>query len=414
MPLPTDQSINMQLPEEQLSNSQVSTDLRTAQLQFTAWARDSLFKEQHRTGTEILEQAVDIHLETLYRNLGFHSLLSTHSTATRLAAALGFSDSAWIALDAMLKRLADRHSFVSAQTIDGELEYQPVVEPDDRSAELNILRSRMGVMGEAYLAPMEFLEFGATHFLRALRDDHTFMDRVLTGQESEFAETWHRATNTDPLQDVHGIMGAKAVDLLFNGGSILEVGGGTGNGIRNNLQALDASGKLDQLDSYVFSDVSMQFIIGTRNEFKGQYADTQCDWRLLNINKDWKTQRIEADSADMIYGVNAAHIAKHTVDFMKECKRVLRPGGLMVFAERIRRSDWDMAPREIVLNLSSYHRTAAVRHAEYRPAHAYLSCRHWLRACELAGFRESMVWPDPASVNTYFPDQYAAVVVAKL
>jgi len=393
---------------------QLSQELKDAQLKFNTWARDELFEEAHREGTTLLEHTVDIHLEALYRELDIHSLLKKHNTSTKLSEALGFSDSAWIALDAMLKRLADRRGFLRAQVTDGVISYQPINIPDDRTDELPALRQKMSAMGDDYIAPMEFLDFGATHFLRALRDDHTFMDRVLTGQESEFAETWHRATNTDPLQDVHGIMGGKAVELLFDSGSILEVGGGTGNGIRNNLQALGAGGKLAKLDSYVFTDVSMQFIIGTRNEFKDLYPETRREWRLLNINKDFAEQRIEADSATMVYGVNAAHIAKHTVNFMQECKRVLQPGGLMVFAERIRRSDWDMAPREIVLNLSSYHRTAAIRHPEYRPAHAYLASEHWLRACELAGFSEYAVWPDSSSVSDYFPDQYAAVVVARV
>ena len=380
---------------------------------FDAWARDELFTEAHRSGTEVLERAVDIHLERLYLDLGLSRELGDHDTARALGKALGFSDSAWIALDAMLTRLATRCDFLEVTFDDGEPRYRAVAPPEDRTAELGPLRERMRAMGEDYVAPMEFLEFGATHFVRSLRDDHTFMDRVLTGQESEFAETWHRATNTDPLQDVHGIMGAKAIELLFEGGTILEVGGGTGNGIRNNLDQLERVGRLPTLDKYVFTDVSMQFILGTRNALKGRYPSTECEWRLLNINKDFADQRIEADSADIVYGVNAAHIAERTVDFMLECKRVLRPGGLMVFAERVRRSEHDMAPREIVLNQSSYHRTAARRHPEYRPAHAYLAREHWLRACELAGYREAEVWPSAASLADYFPDQYAAVVVAR-
>lgn len=392
----------------------LSNQFGDAREHFDQWARETLFKPEHRIGTDILEQAVDIHLERLYLDLDLHRLLQQHDNAKALAQALEFSDSAWIALDAMLMRLAQRHEFLSASVGDDGIQYKAGTAPTDRTSELVDLRLRMQDMGTDYVAPMEFLEFGATHFIRSLRDDHTFMDRVLTGQESEFAETWHRATNTDPLQDVHGIMGGKAVELLFEQGSILEVGGGTGNGIRNNLRHLNEAGKLAALERYVFTDVSMQFIVNTRKEFKEQYPSTTCDWRLLNINKDFEAQRIEADSADIVYGVNAAHIAKHTVDFMIECKRVLRPGGLMIFAERVRRSEYDMAPREIVLNLSSYHRTAAIRHPEYRPAHAYLSSDHWMRACELAGFSEYQMWPSPDSVKEYFPDQYASVVIARV
>jgi len=399
--------------QETLNHIGFSQEFSAANRAFDTWARDTLFLDAHRIGTDILEKAVDIHLKDLYTELDFHELLKTHDTAPKLADALNFSDSAWIALDAMLKRLADRHDFLDSKLIDSVLHFIPKTVPSDDSQLLATLQTEMAALGEDYLSPMEFLQFGRTHFVRSLRDDHTFMDRVLTGQESEFAETWHSATNTDPLQDIHGIMGGKAVELLFAGGSVLEVGGGTGNGIRNNLNFLDKADKLSSLEKYIFTDVSMQFIVSTRREFKEKYPNVKCDWRLLNINKSFEKQRIEENSADMVYGVNAAHIAKNIVNFVEECKRLLKPGGLIVFSERVRRHHWDMAPREIVLNLSSYHRTAAIRNSEYRPTHAYLTKDQWIKALELAGCKEVAVWPELDPVDSYFPDQYAAVVVAR-
>lgn len=397
-----------------MNNMRVSNHFGDAAERFESWARDELFQEEHRSGSEILEKSVDIHLELLFLELKLTEQLVQPTTARILGEMLGFTETGWIALDAMLMRLSIRHDFLTMTMQDDEPHYQALHAPKNRSEELEELRTRMSELGKNYEAPMEFLEFGVTHFTRSLRDDHTFMDRVLTGQESEFAETWHRATNTDPLQDVHGIMGAKALELLFENGSILEVGGGTGNGIRNNLHQLKLADKLPLLSKYVFTDVSMQLILGTRNEFKEKYPDTDCEWRLLDINKDFIEQRVEPNFASIVYGVNSAHIAKHTVDFLIECKRALKPGGIVVFSERIRRFEHDMAPREIVLNQSKYHRTAAQRDPEYRPTHAYLTREHWLRALELAGYKEFEVWPSTASLASYFPDQYAVVVVAKV
>lgn len=393
--------------------------LETRLIEFDSWVKDSLFKREHKAGTEILEQAVDIHLINLYLELNLHELLADNSEPMVLSDKLGFSDSSWIALLAILNRLADRYDFINCiedPTVSGieSNRFEAVTKPEDRSKELPGLYVAMKALGNDYIAPLEFLEFGRTHFVRSLRDDHEFMDRVLTGQEKEFNETWDRATNTDPLQDIHGIMGAKAVDMLFEGGTILEVGGGTGNGMRNNLDALIEAEKASSVENYIFTDVSMQFILNTRRSFQDRYSHIQCDWRLLNINKDWAAQRLEANSVDMVYGVNAAHIAMHTVDFLNECKRVLKPGGCVVFSERLRRFEGDMAPREIVLNLATYHRTAAIRHPEYRPAHAYLSGDNWIRACELAEFSDVSIWPGAESSNEYFPDQYAAVIVARV
>ena len=220
---------------------------------------------------------------------------------------------------------------------------------------------------EQFLVPLEFLEFGAQKFVYSLRDDPDFMDHVLTGRERDYYEIWHRATNADPLQDIHGQMGAEAVRCVFAGGSILEVGGGTGNGVRNIFECLTQHNALEKITNYVFTDVSMPFIMGTRKEIQREFPSVKTEWRFLDINRAFNEQKISENSQDLIYGVNAAHIAKDTVEFLKHCRATLKPGGLVVFSERIRRSAFDMAPREIALNLSEYHRNAAEQNSDYRP-----------------------------------------------
>jgi len=390
-----------------------SAQLSAACDEFCAWTRNELFSNDHRVATKLLDTAVDVHLIKLYRELNLHELLQSATSAKQLAASLEFSTSAYIAIESMLKRLSNRHDFISADNSKPESLFSAISQPEDITSSLIDITKQMSKLGDDYLASLEFLAFGEKHFVKSMRDDHEFMDRVLTGQEKAHDETWHRATNTDPLQDIHGIMGGKAVDLLFEGGSILEVGGGTGNGLRNNLETLQASGKVSSLDSYIFSDVSMPFILNTKRALDERFPKSLCQWQLLNINKDWLEQRVPENSVSMIYGVNAAHIAMHTVRFLKECIQTLKPGGTIVFSERLRRPNEEMAPREIVLNQSSYHRTAAIRHPEYRPAHAYLARKHWLKACELAGFSQYEVWAPESELADYFPEQYAAVVVAQ-
>jgi hypothetical protein len=87
------------------------------------------------------------------------------------------------------------------------------------------------------------------------------------------------------------------------------------------------------------------------------------------------------------------------------------PGGRVVFAERVRLSPAEMAPRELVLNLSIYHRSSTERSAD-RPFHCYLRPDNWKAILSRAGFSKVEVWPDHAALQSHFPGQYAAVVVA--
>jgi SAM-dependent methyltransferase len=246
-----------------------------------------------------------------------------------------------------------------------------------------------------------------------LKDDPEFMDRVLTGRDARFQQLWFRATNHDPLQNVHGIMGARWVEAVFEGGRMLEIGGGTGNGTRHVLRLLSEKKDGPRIESYIFSDISLGFIMATRKELRELYPGIATEWRHLDINKPLGAQKLVPESLDMIFGVNAAHVASDIVGFLKECYTVLRPGGKIVFAERVRTDIREMAPRELTLNLSSYHRTAAIRTSEVRPVHGYLSPSGWLRAFELAGFTIRQLLPDLEAMVTEFPDQYAAVVHAE-
>lgn len=381
---------------------------------FTTWCRDSLFTPSMVQAAAILNRAADAHLTHLYRSLDLPSALNDFTHTKDLTRSLRFDPSADIALEAMLLRLADRQGFVETDETESGTVFRNKRESPDTDYELRQLHEEMETLGKPYLAGLEFLDFGAEQFVRSLRDEPDFMDRVLTGKVKEFSDTWFRATNMDPLQDVHGIMGARAVDAVFEGGVILEIGGGTGNGIRNILNFMSEQNHLDRLEKFIFTDVSMPFIMGTRRDIKSRYPHIPTDWRLLDINKPFAQQKIQPGTADLIYGVNAAHIASHTVRFIEECRRALKPGGAIVFSERVRMKDREMASREITLNLSRYHRTAAIRDPGFRPAHAYLSVANWLRAFELAGIGDVDIWPDITSIADHFPDQYAAVVVARV
>lgn len=380
--------------------------------EFGTWCQDELFTSELIEATGLLQRALDIHLVSIYEKLGLEKILEKPASARDIVARLGYVDSADATIDALLERLSAKFQFVKKSENGAETSFGHSTDLPQIRNELDGIRGRMEELGDDYLATMEFLQFGEDQFEYSLKDDPDFLDKILSGRESEHQELWFRATNTDPLQNVHGIMGAKAIDMLFESGDILEIGGGTGNGIRNLFIHLAEKGELDRVKRYVFTDISAKFIMSTRHEMKNDYPDVACDWWFVDLNKPLGEQKVEPESVDLIYAVNAAHVAKDIVGFLKECKTALRPGGRVLFAERIRLTPRDMAPRELTLNLSVYHRTAAIRNDDYRPMHCYLSPENWLRVFDLAGFSDGEVWPDLAELETEFPDQYAAIVTA--
>lgn len=379
---------------------------------YTQWCKDSVFSSDIIAAAAILQRALNAHLINIYDRIGLAEYLRKATTAEQVVADLGYTESASRTIDAMLERLSTQFDFIEKSAVGDKAAYRQVNGMPDDTLDPSVFEKEIAEFGEDYLATLEFLQFGNEHFEYALKDDPEFLDRILSGREPEWEEMWFRATNVDPLQNVHGIMGAVAIDALFGDGDILEIGGGTGNGIRNLLAHLEQKNELHRVKRYLFTDISQKFIMSTRKEIRTNYPDLNTEWRFIDLNVPIQEQKVEKQSVDLIYAVNAAHVAKDIVAFLQSCHQTLRPGGRVLFAERVRLTPRDMAPRELSLNLSIYHRTAAIRNSDYRPMHCYLSPDNWIRVFELAGFKNAEIWPDFATLGEQFPDQYAAVVSA--
>lgn len=371
---------------------------------------DELFDDTFCSAVELQNEYCDLLLSRLWIELELGRRLTRAKTAAELASELDFVASADVTLDAMLRRLSRRVGNV--QVVPGApLRFVARSQPADPTRELESVREAMADLGDEWPTALELMDFGADHFVMALRDDPEFMDRILSGREPAHADMWHRATNADPLQDIHGRLGGRVLAELFEGGTIVEIGGGTGNGIRNFLASMDHHDRLDAVGKYVFTDISNRFLMGTRKEISKRWPGVPTDWKFLDINDPMGDAKIPAGDIDVIYGVNAAHVAKDIVGFLRSCKSVLRPGGRVAFSERIRWIPDGMAPRELALNLSIYHRTAAEK-STARPLHCYLHPEGWRRVLTEAGLTDIEIIPDLDHMAARMREPYAAVVTA--
>src|SRR6266576_3589727 len=144
---------------------------------FEIWCRDELFTPSMIRAASLLECACDLHLSELYRSLGLASHLETAKTSSQLTSELGYVESADIALEAMLLRLANRIGLVRVGLGCNPPRFIAAHAGTDQSASLESVRRELAALGDGYAAAMEFLDFGAQNFARSLRDDPDFMDR---------------------------------------------------------------------------------------------------------------------------------------------------------------------------------------------------------------------------------------------
>jgi polyketide synthase PksN len=109
---------------------------------------------------------------------------------------------------------------------------------------------------------------------------------------------------------------------------ILEIGAGTGATTTAILEALQSfSGSVE----LCFSDISQSFIRNARRRFAG--SPISIDYRLLNIEEDLSRQGFEAHGFDIVVAANVLHDTRNVDLALKQVRRLLKPGGLLVLDE---------------------------------------------------------------------------------
>ena len=94
---------------------------------------------------------------------------------------------------------------------------------------------------------------------------------------------------------------------------------------------------------------------------------------------------VEHNTYDIIWGVNAIHVATDLKFTLKELYKILKPGGTLLIAETVRSSDGPMIQHEFVINtLDDYWNVKLDK--EWRPNCGFMKWTDWLKALEAAGF----------------------------
>lgn len=137
------------------------------------------------------------------------------------------------------------------------------------------------------------------------------------------------------------------MDLLAHqtpGLQILEVGGGTGAGTRNLVNALSTrSGHSTaqlRCTRYDFTDISAAFLGKAREEF-GRFQ-SQMTFGTLDIERDFVEQGFIQGAYDVVLALGVLHVTTDLASTLKRVRRVLKPGGKLIMQESFNQTGWTM------------------------------------------------------------------------
>jgi len=196
----------------------------------------------------------------------------------------------------------------------------------------------------------------------------------------------------------------------------LEVGGGTGGASAALIDKLKKN-LLSRISEYIFSDVSPVFLrIGNRAIMNAAPDDFQYSLKRLDFDKPIVEQGIGEDEVDIVYGVNAVHVAKNLANTLKNIYKVIKPGGMIILSESCRPSQDYLLFQEVIFNLLDNYVNVDLD-KDLRPIPGFLDYEHWRSNLEASGFKNieaifntDGIYPDDLRTKI---DTLAAVIKAE-
>ncbi|WP_053088364.1 type I polyketide synthase, partial [Crocosphaera watsonii] len=178
---------------------------------------------------------------------------------------------------------------------------------------------------------------------------------------------------------------------------ILEIGAGTGGTTAYVLP------ELDQLSTeYVFTDVSSLFTEKARQQFQ---AYSFVDYRVLDIEKDPKTQGFLLQHYDIILAANVVHATQDLQQTLTHIRQLLTSQGMLVLLEGTRPLRW----LDLIFGLTEG--WWRFTDTDLRPTYPLISPSQWQQLLEKNGFVESIVLSPDSNPDSFLSQQ--GVMVAR-
>lgn len=359
---------------------------------------------------ELYEEFVHRLVLGVVRRAGLAAAAATPGTATEVAARAGCAPDRAMVVDWLLRHLATR-GLVRAEPAgrEGRRFHAAGLLPTPDPAPCVETQRRLD---PSWLPAYTLAEVAAAHYPAFLRGETTG-EAVLFGPAR--LGLWEAYfSNTNGLYAVNNRVGALAVGDWAPPGplTILELGGGLGSGAVALLEHLAATGRLDRVRAYRFTELVPAFLRRGQRALESRFPGASVlACAPLDMDRPFEPQGVPPGSVSVVYAVNTLHVAHDLEVTLAEVVRALAPGGLLVLSECVRL--WPDQPVyvEFVFNLMERFRSPRL-HPAYRPTGGFLTPEQWQAAFEAVGLTGVRWLPHIARLRHRFPRFHVAAVGA--
>ena len=212
---------------------------------------------------------------------------------------------------------------------------------------------------------------------------------------------------------VNNVLGGKVLNYEVdkrNNPKILELGGGLGSGTKQFLGQRKDAGKDLKSFVYNFTDVTNSMLRKTKKPIEEITGDlSNFEFNKHDFNKSLEELGLDEEQYDIIWAVNAIHVATNLKFTLQQLYRLLKPQGTLLIVETVRPEYCPWVQHEFIINsLDDYGNVEL--NDEWRPVHGFMRWTNWVKAVEAGGFDIVDTVPNMAEVEKRYNNCYATVI----
>ncbi len=359
-----------------------------------------LFNERLYQSIELADRyCLELAIDLLHR-LGVAPRLDTWCSVEELCRHFAFSSSFRIALAWLLERLVASR-LLSVREHAGTRHYRSKgARPPPQLAELRELGL---AIDPANVATLNLLDAAAAAYPSVAQGKSSGEEAIFgMGNIGLWLDYFH---NQNPLYAINNWNSARVAAQCLAGKPVLriiEIGAGAGSGTEALLRVLAEQDLLGRLERYLVTEPNPFFRRRGQRGLQASYPNLPLEFGALNIDKPWVAQGVARAGFDLVYGVNALHVANNLMFSLGEARATLAPAGWLVAGECLRSFSGQPIYIELVFQiLDSFINVAT--DPELRPNPGFLTPEQWHRAFAGAGFAHIQVKPDYARIREIYP-----------
>jgi SAM-dependent methyltransferase len=275
---------------------------------------------------------------------------------------------------------------------------------------LNEIKNQAVSMAPDSIAAFNMLKLIAENYPLYLSGKKTGIDIIFSYDNIEITNDYY---SNNLFYNTHNIAGAKIVNWDIqqrDNPKILEVGGGLGGGTKQFVIQKLINDKSTSNFQYYFTDIANKMLRTTKKSLLTIIDDlSSFNFQKLDFNKDLLSQGYGENSFDVIWGVNAAHVAHDLRFTLTEFYKTLKPGGSLIISETVRPVGNKMIQQELLLNTIDDYWNVKID-KEIRPTHGFIDWTLWISALKTIGFDDVKTIPDMKILQEEYDNCYIAVI----